>query len=51
MEGCCMKKKTSGGFIQNLLERFSSETDSNSFHTSAFTHTFEGIKARFREFK
>jgi hypothetical protein len=52
MEGVMMRKKAAeGGFIKDLLERLSEENDSSSFHTSAFTHAFEGIKARFREFK
>jgi hypothetical protein len=50
MEGWCMRRKTAGSeFIKGLLERF--DTDTSSFHTSAFTHAFEGIRARFRELK
>lgn len=47
-----MRRKTAGGeFIKGLLERFGTDTDTSSFHTSAFTHAFEGIRARFRELK
>jgi hypothetical protein len=52
MEGVNVRKKATGSeFIRGLLERFNTEADSSSFHTSAFTHAFEGIKARFRELK
>ena len=52
MEGVTVGKKAAeGGFIKDLLERLGEDSDSTSFHTSAFVHAFEGIKARFREFK
>jgi hypothetical protein len=52
MEGVMMRKKAAeGGFMKDLLERLNGDSDSSSFHTSAFTHAFEGIKARFRELK
>lgn len=54
MEALYMRRKTAGSeFIKDLLERLGSgaDTDTSSFHTSAFKHAFEGIKARFREFK
>lgn len=38
-------------FIKGLLERLGADSDTSSFHTSAFTHAFEGIRARFRELK
>ena len=47
-----MRRKTvEGEWIKGLLERLGTDSDTSSFHTSAFTHAFEGIKARFREFK
>lgn len=45
------RKTTRGEFIKDLLERFGADEDISSFHTSAFTHTLEEIKARFRELK
>jgi hypothetical protein len=54
MEEVDMTRKTAGNeFIKGLLERLGSRanTDTSSFHTSAFKHTFEGIRARFKELK
>ena len=47
-----MRRKTAGSeLIRGLLERFGADEDISSFHTSAFTHALEEIKARFRELK
>jgi hypothetical protein len=52
MEGVTVSRKAGGGeFMRGLLERFNAGADTSSFHTSAFKHTFEGIKARFGELK
>ncbi len=52
MEVWWVSRKTAGGeFIKGLLDRLGTDADTSSFHTSAFTHSFEGIKARFRELK
>jgi hypothetical protein len=47
-----MNKKAGGNeFIKGLLERIGADSNTSNFHTSAFKHTFQGIKERFRELK